>query len=139
MVSVDQTLADLDVALVNQHTGLVDALGLETLLVDAGLETLVQELVDGKTEHVIELEFFIGEETIAVHAVEESSSFEESSGVLFLKGEQLTCSLSELGEEEMNSPDFTLVLETILADQLQFAVDTFLFEGTTRGLKGCRV
>ena len=74
-----------------------------------------------------------------MHAVEEGSAFEKSSGVFFFESEQLTGSLSELGEEEMDSPDLTLVLEAVLADQLQFVIDTFLFEGTTRSLEGRRV
>ncbi len=117
----------------------MDGLGLETFLVDPGLETFVQEFVDSQTQHVIELEFLVGEETIAMHSVEEGGSFEESSGVLLLKGEQLSCGLSELGEQQMDSPDFSLILESIFSNQLQFAVDSFLLEGTTRSLEGRRI
>ena len=74
-----------------------------------------------------------------MHSVKEGSSFEKSSGVFFFKGKQLTGSFSESGEKEMNSPDLTFVLETVLADELQFVIDTFLFERTTRGLEGCCV
>lgn len=71
-----------------------------------------------------------------MHTVEEGGSFEESSGVTFLEGEQLTGSLAEAGQDEMDSPDFTLVLEAILADQLQLVVDALLLEGTPRGVEG---
>lgn len=137
MVGVDKALADLDVSLVDQHTGLMDALGLEPFLVDTGLQSLIQELIQGKTQHVIELEFLIAEETVAVHSVEEGSAFEESTGVFLFKGEEFSGCFSELGEEEVNSPDLTLVLEAVLADQLQFVIDSFLLEGSSGGFE-CR-
>jgi hypothetical protein len=39
----------------------------------------------------------------------------------------------------VHSPDLTLVLEAVLADQLQLVVDTFLLEGTTGGVESRRV
>lgn len=139
MVGIDQVLANLDVALVDEHAGLVDGLGLEAFLIDPGLEALIKELVEGETEHVIELELLTSQQSVAMHAVEKGSAFEESSGVTFLKGEQLSGSLSESGKKKMDSPNFTLVLEAILADQLQFVIDTLLLEGTSWSVEGRRV
>ena len=95
--SVDQVSADLDVSLVDQDTGLVDALGLEAFLIDPSLESFVQEFIEGETEHVIEFELLVGEETISVHSVEECGTFEKSSGVFFFKGEELPGGFPELG------------------------------------------
>ena len=36
----------------------------------------------------------------------------------------------------MDSPDLALVLETVLTDELQLVVDSFLFEGAARGVEG---
>lgn len=47
LVGIDQVLADLDVSLVDENSGLVDGLGLEAFLIDPGLQSLVEELVDG--------------------------------------------------------------------------------------------
>jgi hypothetical protein len=124
------------VPLVDEDTSLVDGLGLEALLVNAGLQPLVEELVDGQTEHVIQLELLSSEQAVAVHAVEEGGSFEESPGVTFLEGEEFSGCLAEAGEDEMHSPDLTLVLEAVLADQLQLVVDALLLEGTPRGVEG---
>ena len=63
----------------------MDALGLEAFLINTGLQSLVQEFIEGQTEHVIELEFLIGEETISVHSSEKGGSFEKSAGVFFFK------------------------------------------------------
>ena len=63
-------------SLVNQDSGLVNALGLEAFLIDSSLESLVQKFIEGKTQDVIEFEFFIAEETISMHSVEECSTFE---------------------------------------------------------------
>jgi hypothetical protein len=139
LVGVHEVLADLDVSLVDQNAGLVDGLGLEALLVDAGLQTLVQELVDGETEHVIELQLLAGEETVAVHSVEEGSAFEESAGVLLLQSEQFSGGLAEVGEQQVDSPDLALVLQAVLAYQLQLVVDSLLLEGATWGVERRRV
>ena len=55
LVGVDEVLADFDVSLVDQHAGLVHALGLEPFLVDSCLKAFVQKFVEGETQHVIEL------------------------------------------------------------------------------------
>lgn len=131
MGGVDKVLADLDVPAVDQGSSLMDALGLEALLVDSGLQPLVKELIDGKTQHVIELELFVGEETVSVHSVEQCGTFEKSPGVLLLEGEELPGCLSELGEQQMHSPYFSLVLEAVFADQLKLGIDSLLFEGSS--------
>lgn len=118
LVSIDKILADFNVSLMNEDSGLMDGLGLESFLIDSGLETLVQELVECETQDVIELELLTGEQTVTMHSVEEGSTFEKSSGVSLLKSEQLTSSLSEAGEQQVNSPDLSLVFEAILADKL---------------------
>jgi len=137
--SINQVLADSDVSLVNEDSGLMNGLGLETFLIDSSLQSLVKEFIDSKTQDVIKLELLVAEEAVSVHSVEEGSSFEESSGVFFLESEELTSSLSELGEEEMDSPDLTLVLETVLSDELQFVVDSLLLERSSRSLEGGRI
>ncbi len=115
------------------------ALGLEAFLVDAGLEAFVQELVEGETQDVIELEFLIGEQTVSVHSVEQGSTFEQSSRVFLLEGKQFSGGLAETGQQEMHSPHLPLVLEAVLADQLQLVVDPLLLEGTTGSVEGGRV
>ena len=134
--SVDQVLADFNVSVVDEHSGLMDALGLEALLIDSGLQSLVKEFIESETQDVIELEFLIGEETISVHSVEKCGTFEKPSGVFFLEGEELPGCLSEVGEEEMNSPYFSLVLEAVFADQLKFVIDSLLFEGSSGSFEG---
>ena len=134
--SVDEVLADLDVSLVDEHSSLMDALGLEAFLIDSGLQSLVKELIEGETQDVIELELFIGEETISVHSVEKCGTFEKSSGIFFLEGEELPGCLPEFSEEEMNSPYFSLVLKAVFADQLKFLIDSLLFEGSSGSFEG---
>ena len=85
-------------SLVDQHSGLVDALGLESLLVDPCLQSLVQEFVEGQPENVIEFEFLIGQQPVPVHSIEQGGSFKESPGVFFFKGEKLSGGFSELGQ-----------------------------------------
>ena len=136
---IDQVLAHLDVTLVDQNTGLMNALGLETFLVDSSLQSLVQKFIESQTQNVIEFEFLIGEQTVSVHSVKKGSSFEESSRIFLFKSEQLSGGLSEFGEQEMDSPYLSFVLEAVLADELQFVIDSFLFEGSSRCFEGGRI
>jgi hypothetical protein len=45
LVGVNEVLADLDVALMNEDTSLMDGFSLEAFLIDSGLETLIKEFV----------------------------------------------------------------------------------------------
>ena len=96
----------------------MDGLGVEGILRNSGLKSSVKEFIQGQSQNVIELELFGGEETITMHSSEEGSTFEKPSRVFFFKGEELSGCLSELRESEMDSPDFTLILEAILSDKL---------------------
>jgi hypothetical protein len=79
LISVDKIFADFDVSLIDEDSSLMDGFGLESFLVDSGLETLVEELVYSETQDVIELEFLVAEQTVSVHSVEQGSTFEKSS------------------------------------------------------------
>lgn len=86
---VDDLLADADVSLLDQDTGVVDGLG-ETELVDASLETALQEILDLQGKHVIELHAGLVEHTDTDETSNQGIAFEETLGVLFVEGEKLT-------------------------------------------------
>jgi len=71
-----------------------------------------------------------------VHSVEKGSSFEKSSGIFLLKSKQLSGGFSESGEQQVNSPNLTFVLETVFAYKLKFVIDSFLFEGSSWSVEG---
>lgn len=64
---VDHLLADSDVSLSDEDTGVVDGLS-ELLLDDESLESSLHELGDGQTEDVIEFALGVLEETESHHA-----------------------------------------------------------------------
>jgi hypothetical protein len=101
---------------------------LESFVKDSGLESLVENFIQGQTQNVIEFELLIGQKSVSVHSSEEGSTFEQSSWVFLLQSEEFSGSLSELGKSEMNSPNFSFILKTVLTDQLKFVIDSFLFE-----------
>lgn len=86
---VDDLLADADVALLDEDTGVVDGLG-EAELVDAGLETALQEIFDLEGQDVIELHAGLVEDTDADETANEGIAFEETLGVLLVEGQKLT-------------------------------------------------
>ena len=86
---ITSTIDVTDVALLDQDTGVVDGLG-EAELVDAGLETALQEILDLEGKHVIELHAGLVEHTDADETANEGIAFEETLGVLLVEGEKLT-------------------------------------------------
>jgi hypothetical protein len=86
---VDDLLSNTDVSLADENTSVVDGLG-ETKLVDTGLETTLQEILNLQGQDVIELHAGLVEDTDTYETANESISFEKSLWVLLLKGEQLT-------------------------------------------------
>ena len=78
-----------DVALTDEDTSVVDGLG-ETELVDAGLETALQEVLNLEGQDVIELHAGLVEDTDTDQTANESIALEETLGVLLVKSEELT-------------------------------------------------
>merc|ERR1712189_103359 len=76
---VDNLFADADVALLDQHTGVMDRLG-ESKLEDLGLEATLQEVLDLETEDVIELHLILGQDTDADQTAEKGVTYEKSVG-----------------------------------------------------------
>lgn len=87
--NVDNLLADADVALLDKDTGVVDGLG-KAKLVDTGLETTLQEVLDTEGQDVIELHAGLIEHTDTDQTANQSVTFEKTLGVLLVEGEQLT-------------------------------------------------
>ena len=86
---VNNLLANSDVSLADKNTGVVDGLG-ETELVDTGLQTTLQEILNLQGQHVIELHAGFVENANTDETANEGVTFEESLGVLFFESEKLT-------------------------------------------------
>lgn len=86
---VDDLLADADVALADQDTGVVDGLG-QTELVDTGLQTALEEILDLQGQDVIELHAALVEHTDTDETANQGVAFEQTLGVLLVESEQLT-------------------------------------------------
>lgn len=136
---VDNLLADTDVSLADEDTGVVDRLG-ETELVNAGLKTTLQEILNLQGQDVIELHARLVENTNANETANESITLEETLWVLLVESEKLTIhgqkaaissneihqnipsSTTNLGESEEHTPHLTLVAETVFTNSLQLRV-----------------
>ena len=132
-------------ALADEHTSVVDGLG-KTELVDASLETALQEVLDFEGKDVIELHARLVENTDTDETANQGVTLEEALGILLVKSQERTiakseiCSLcanksathaqkrylpgstTDLGEGELDAPHLALVAQTILADELELSV-----------------
>ena len=78
-----------DVPLADENTSVVDGLG-KTELVDASLKTALQEILNLKGQHVIELHAGLVKDTDADETANEGVTFEEALGVLLVESEERT-------------------------------------------------
>lgn len=72
---------------------MVDRLS-KTELVDTGLETALQEVLNLEGQHVIELHAGFVEDTDTDKTANEGVTFEEALGVLLVEGKKLTVRIS---------------------------------------------
>lgn len=131
-------LTDADVALTDQDTGVVDALG-KSELEDLSLQATLQEIFNLQTQDVIQLGLGVVEDTNADQATDQGVSFEQATGVTLREGQQVTGSLADLGKSEGDTVDFSLVTETVFTGELDFVIKTGLDERTTRNFASLRV
>ena len=108
-----------DVSLSDQDSGVVDRSSFEVVSKDDGLESSFHELGRSQTQDVIELVLVFVEETESEASSHEGFTFEKSSGILLIKSQEFSCGLSHLGQSELDSPDFSLILETISTDDFK--------------------
>jgi hypothetical protein len=105
-------------------------------LEDLGLETTLHELSHGQTEDVIELTLVLSEETETSHTAEKGFTLEDTTLILLIESKKGTGSSTDLGQEKLDTPHLTLVLETELPNNLHLGFKTLLFEGTLGLLEG---
>ena len=71
---VDHGLANGDVSLEDEDTGVVNGVG-EVALLDESLESALEELGGGQTEHIIELALVVLQETESHHSADEGLTY----------------------------------------------------------------
>jgi hypothetical protein len=86
---VDNLLANANVALSNQHTGMVDGLG-QSLLENLSLKTALQESLGGKLQDIIQRALLLSHQTESLQSANKGGGLEESLGVLGVKSQQGT-------------------------------------------------
>lgn len=82
-------------SLSNQNTGVVDGLG-KTELQNLSLKTTLHETLSGKLKNIIERVLLLGHKTESLQTADERRSLEEALGVLGIKGEKSTGSLTKI-------------------------------------------
>lgn len=115
--NIHHLFADLDVALADQHTGMMDGLG-QAQLEDLCLQAPLQEVLNLQAQDVIQLHFALIQHTNADKATQQSIAFTQTPWVFLVQRQQLPGSLADLSQGEFDPPDLTFVPKPILADQL---------------------
>merc|ERR1719263_1501798 len=114
---VANLLANADVPLTDEGTGVVDGLG-EAKLEDLGLEAALHDLGTGQTQDIIELPLVLQQQTHAHHSAQQCVSLEHARLVLLIEGEQMPGCGTNLRKSIIDTPHLTLVLQAVLAHDL---------------------
>ncbi len=101
----------------DENAGVVDTLG-KTALEDLSLQTTLQEILNFEGKHVIETHAALVEHTDTDETTDKGVSFKETFWVLVVELEQFTGSTTNLGQDQRDTPDLTLVAETIFTSEL---------------------
>lgn len=88
-------------------------------LENLGLQTTFQEVLWLETKHIIELHAGFIKDSGPDETTQERVTLEQTAGVLGVQGEQLTSSLTDLGQQHLDDPQLALVAETELSDELR--------------------
>lgn len=120
---VNNLLTNADVSLGDEHTSVVNGLG-QTKLEHLGLETSLQEILNAKSKHIIELHAVLVKHTDTNQTSNQSVTLKQTLGVLLISGKKVTGSTTNLGKLESHSVDLVLVLETVLSSELQLGIET---------------
>jgi hypothetical protein len=133
---VAEMLTNSDVSLTDEDTSVVDGLS-KTALEDLSLKTSLEHLLASHGKGIIELSLILVKETHSDQLTHKSLTLELSGFVILFEGEQVTSSRSDLRKRVHDSPDLSLVLQTVFTDDSKLRVQTRLLvrsSGTLSGL-----
>lgn len=135
---VDHLFPNSDVSLSDQYSSMMDRL-CESMLEDLRLEPSFHEVFDLQSKDVIELHLGFLEDSESDQSSQDCISFEESFRILLIQSKQLSSSLPDLGQSQLYSPYFSLVLESKFSDYFEFLIKSLLLEGSPGSYEGLGV
>lgn len=106
-----------DVSLVDEYTSVVDALG-QTALEDLSLESSFQEILDLESKHVIQSHTAFVEHANSYKSTDEGVTLEQTLGILGIELQQFSSSTTNFGQNQGDTPDFTLVAQAVFTCKL---------------------
>jgi len=124
-------LPDTNVSLPDKHTCMMDGLG-KSKLEHLCLKAALQEILNLETEDIIQFHLALIQDSNPDQTSEKCVSFKQSLGVLLLQSEQNSGSGPDLGKTVLDSPDLSLVPESILSNELQLLVQASLLKWSPR-------
>lgn len=93
----------------------------QSALEHLSLQPPLQEIFNFQGQHVIEPHTCFVEHTDTHEPTDEGVTLEETLGVFVVKLEKLSGSTTNFGQDQGDTPDFTLVAQTVLAGELSRA------------------
>lgn len=123
-----------DVPLANEDSSVVDGFSMSQLEHES-LQATLQEVRRLQGQDIIQTLLGLIQETIAVHTLQKRIALENTTRIALLEREQRPCSIPNLRQLHLHTPELTLVAETILTNQFQLRIQALLLIRTARLLE----
>lgn len=111
--------------LANQDASVMDGFSMSQLEHES-LQATFQEVRRLQGQDVIQTLLGLIQETIAVHTLQKRIALENTTRIALLEREQRPCSIPDLRQLHLHTPELTLVTESILTNQLQLCIQALL-------------
>lgn len=128
-----ETIDRPNVTLEDQNASMMNGF-CKTLFKNQCLQTPFQKILWCECQDIIQFVLIFSEKSITIHASHESPSFENTLWIVYVKHEQGSSCISNFGQSDLDAPQFAFVFESIFSKELQFGIQSFFFERTTRPL-----
>lgn len=124
-----------DVALPDEDPTVVYGLS-HSRLEDQSLQTPLQKVLHGESQHIIELVLPFLEKSIPIHPAKKGFPLKNSTRVLLIEREKFSGRITDTAQGILDPPELSLAPKPILAHQLQLGIQPLFLIGTTGLLEG---
>jgi hypothetical protein len=136
--NINNLLPNSNMSLTDKNASMMNGL-CETKLIDAGLQAALQEVLNLQSQDVIQLHARLVKNANANKTTDERIPFKQAFRIFFIKGQKLTAkalgrtvlskrlgripgSTTDFGKCKQDTPDFTLIPQTIFSNRLQLRI-----------------
>ncbi|RHN65204.1 hypothetical protein MtrunA17_Chr3g0077401 [Medicago truncatula] len=95
------------------------------------LKTTFKKILNSESQHIIELVLCFIKKTMFEHSPQKCFTFKDPTRVLLIQCQKCPSIVTDTAKSILNPPKLALAAKTVLSDELQLSIQTFLLIWTT--------